>query len=185
MKIIGPSEHMSPRHKALAKYVTKARRFPRIRSFFWLLRCADALNKYASMEVGGDGDSRTELAMLQVLLKYPDGISQQAIANETGRAKQMIVVATDNLEKKGYAIRSSNTDDRRIKSILITKEGIDHLSEVFPHTVKMCDEALTSLSDLEVEQLLSLIMKLTKNIWQKIEKQSPKSNRLYSNSDET
>ena len=39
----------------LAEYVEKVRKVPRIRSFFWLLRCADALNKLADMEVGMKG----------------------------------------------------------------------------------------------------------------------------------
>ena len=168
MKMIENSEDVATR-RVLDLYIDNVRRFPKVRSFFWLLRCADALDKYAGMEVGKNGDNRIGIAVLQILLKFPGGISQQAIAKQTGRTKQAIVAAIDNLEKKGRAVRSSATGDRRVNSIRITKEGIDHLSEVFPHTVEMCDEALSNLSDAEIEQLLSIIMKLTKSIWQKIE----------------
>lgn len=157
------------RYQATAQYVENARRLPRVRSFFWLLRCADALNKYAGMEVGRKGDSRTGLAVLQILLKYPDGISQQDIAKQTGRTKQLIVMAIDKLEQKGYVLRSSNSTDRRVNFIRITREGVEHLNEVFPHTVAMCDKALSSLSDAEIEQLLPLTLKLTKSLWQKTE----------------
>lgn len=155
----------------LTQYVNKAKQFPRIRSFFWLLRCADALNKFADMKVGQKGDNRTGIALLQILLQYPEGVSQQSIARQTGRTKQAITVAIDGLEK-GYALRCSNSNDRRINSIRITEKGITHLSEVFPHTVEMCDEALSSLSDAEVAQLLSPVIKLTKYMWKKIEGQS-------------
>lgn len=156
----------------LAQYIDITRQFPKVRSFFWLLRCADALNKFASMEVGKHGDNRIGIAVLQILIKCPDGISQQAIAKKTGRTKQAIVGAIDNLEKKGHVIRSSRSDDRRVNSIRITKCGIEYLSKVFPNTVNMCNEALDSLTDTEVEQLLYLVKKLTKSMWNKIENQS-------------
>ena len=73
--------------RKLAEYVDNVRKVPRINSFFWLLRCADAMNKLADMEVGMKGDNRTGLAVLQMLLKYPEGISQQTLAKKTGRTK--------------------------------------------------------------------------------------------------
>lgn len=85
MKRKAKVEDFNTHHQTVAQYVDKARRFPRIRYFFWLLRCSDALEKYASMEVGKKGDNRTGLAVLQILLKYPDGIPQQMIAKQTGR----------------------------------------------------------------------------------------------------
>jgi DNA-binding MarR family transcriptional regulator len=162
-------EIINTRHQTVAQYVEKVRRYPRIRSFFWLLRCSDALDKYASMEVGENGDNRTGLAVLQILLDYPEGIPQQAIANQTGRTKQTIVVAIDKLAREGHVIRCPDDRDRRINNIKITQKGLDHLGEVFPHTVKMCNEALSSLSDSEVDELISLIIKLTKNLWEKVE----------------
>jgi len=155
--------------EATAHYIDNARRVPRVRSFFWLLRCADALDKYAGLEVGTKGDSRTGLAVLQILIKHPEGISQQGIAKQTGRTKQLIVLAIDKLEEKGYVLRDSLSIDRRVNFIRITNTGIEHLNEVFPHTVAMCDQALSSLSDAEVEQLLPLTIKLTKGLWGKIE----------------
>jgi DNA-binding MarR family transcriptional regulator len=157
--------------RQLAEYVEKVRKAPRIRSFFWLLRCADALNKLADMEVGMKGDNRTGLAVLQILLQNPDGVSQQAISRQTGRTKQAITVAIDNLEKKGYVVRCFNRNDRRVNSVRITKVGVEHLSEVFPHTITMCDKALSSLSEAETDQLLYLVKKITSDMWQKIESQ--------------
>jgi MarR family 2-MHQ and catechol resistance regulon transcriptional repressor len=156
-----------------ANYVDNARRIPRVRSFFWLLRCADALNKYAGLEVGTKGDSRTGLAVLQILIQHPEGISQQGIAEQTGRTKQLIVIAIDKLEEKGYVLRDSLDSDRRVNYIRITNAGIEHLNEVFPHTVAMCDQALSSLTDAQVQQLLPLTKKLTKGLWAQLKAMSP------------
>ena len=158
-----------------AEYVDKARRLPHVRTFFWLLRCADALNKYAALEVGTKGDSRTGLAVLQILIQHPEGISQQSIAEQTGRTKQLIVLAIDKLEEKGYVLRESQRSDRRINYICITNAGIEHLYEVFPHTVKMCNQALNSLSDEEVQQLMPLTIKLTKGLWKRLKSMSLES----------
>jgi DNA-binding MarR family transcriptional regulator len=154
--------------EATAEYIENARQLPRVRSFFWLLRCADALNRHASLEVGRKGDSRTELAVLQILIQHPEGISQQNIAKQTGRTKQLIVLAIDHLEEKGYVLRDTLSSDRRVNYIRITDAGIAHLNEVFPHTVVMCDKALASLSDAEIEKLLPLTIKLTKGLWEKL-----------------
>lgn len=169
MKRTSKTKHIRTHHQTVAQYGRQLWRFPRIRSVFWLFRCSDALNKYMSMEAGEKGDNRTELSVLQILLKYPQGVSQQVIANETGRTKQAIVVVIDNLVKKGYVIRCTNDHDRRINSIKITQNGLDHLSEILPHEIKICNQALSSLSDSEVDQLLPLMIKVTKNLWEKIE----------------
>jgi MarR family 2-MHQ and catechol resistance regulon transcriptional repressor len=154
--------------EATANYVDNARRLPRVRSFFWLLRCADALNKYASLEVGSKGESRTGLAVLQILIRHPEGIAQQGIAEQTGRTKQLIVLAIDKLEEKGYVTRDSLNSDRRVNYIRITNAGIEHLKEVFPHTVTMCDQALSSLTDAQVQQLIPITEELTKGLWTKL-----------------
>ena len=166
------TKEITERHQRLAQYIDKVNKYPRVRSFFWLLVCSDVLNKYASIEVGTKGDSRTELAVLQIVLKHPEGIPQKDIAKQTGRTKQAIVVAIDSLERKGHVTRCSDDNDRRINSIKITPKGLDNLIEVFPHTVKMCNEALSSLSDSDLDKLLTLIIKLTNDLWVKIESKS-------------
>jgi DNA-binding MarR family transcriptional regulator len=164
MKEIEKTTNLKNSHQEVAQYVDNARRFPRIRLFFWLLRCTDAIDKFANTEVAKKGDNRTGLSVLQILLEHPDGISQQEIAKQTGRTKQAIVVAIDNLAKKGHVIRCSDDNDRRVNSIRITKEGLDHLAGVFPHTIKMCNDALSALSDSEIEELQPLIVKLTNSL---------------------
>jgi DNA-binding MarR family transcriptional regulator len=109
---------------------------------------------------------------LQILIQHPDGISQQGIAEQTGRTKQLIVLAIDKLEEKDYVMRDSLSSDRRINSIRITTKGIEHLNEVFPHTVTMCDQALSPLSDADIEQLLPLTIKLTKGLWERLKTMS-------------
>jgi DNA-binding MarR family transcriptional regulator len=160
--------------KTLEQYVDKTRKFPRMRSIFWLLRCTDAFSKFASYEIKKTGDthSRIRIAIMEFILKHPNGVSQQAIADYTGRTKQAITVAIDVLEKRGHVKRFTSNNNRRVYSVRITQAGIEHLYAVLPHTVEMCNEALSPLSDTEVDQLLSLVMKVTKNIWKKTEDQS-------------
>jgi DNA-binding MarR family transcriptional regulator len=173
MKEIKMTEETEINRKILDQYVDKTRKYPRMRSVFWLLRCTDAFSRYASVEIGKTGDkhSRIRIAIMEFLLKYPNGVSQQAIAKYAGRTKQAITVAIDVLEKSGHVKRFSTNNNRRAYSVRITQAGVEHLNKVLPHTVEMCNEALSLLSDEEVDQLLSLVMKVTKNIWQKTEDQ--------------
>ncbi len=161
-------------HQQLARYIEKVRKYPRVRSFFWLLRCADAMDKYAVMEIGRRGGSRIGIAVLQILMKHPEGASQQSIARQTGRTKQTINIAIDTLVRQGYVTRFTDENDKRTNSIRITKAGVERLRKVFPHTVEWCNEALSPLTDEEIEQLLSSIIKITKHVWNKIEEKPAK-----------
>ena len=159
-------------HIKVSKYFDKVKNIPKVSTLFWLFRCTDVLEKYINMSISPEGENRTAIAVLQVLIKYLDGIPQQTIANETGRTKQAITVAIDNLTKRGYVIRTQSSRDRRINCIQITKEGIDHLNEFLPRMLSICDEAFSSLSDSEIKKLLSLLKKLVKNVWEKTDSQS-------------
>jgi DNA-binding MarR family transcriptional regulator len=162
----------NPSFSKTAKYIDNMKQLPSINSFFWLLRCTDALNKYTDMELGTKGSTRTNLAVLLVLLQNPEGISQQKIASQTGRTKQLIVQAIDKLQKKGYVIRNQSSSDRRINHISITKAGIRHLNEVFPHIEDICDTVFSFLRDEEIQQLLPLIKNLANGLWNKIKSTS-------------
>ena len=163
------SEDNKIRNRLTTQYHNRNKKYPRVRSFFWLLSCVDALDKYADREVGKIGNNRTGLVVLQILLKYLDGISQQGIAEQIGRTKQAVVASIDKLEQQGLVVRCSHDHDRRVNSIRITQAGINFLNDVFPDTLTMCEEAFCCFSDEEIEQLLQLTVKLTKNLWEKMD----------------
>jgi len=81
-------------------------------------------------------------------------------------------MAIDKLEQKRFLQRRLNNIDRRTNSIFITQEGIDHLNEVFPHTLAMCNSVLLSFCAEEIDQFITLTIKLTKRLWQQIEAES-------------
>jgi DNA-binding MarR family transcriptional regulator len=157
------------RQEMLLDYVKKSTRHHRVWLSFWILHCADILNRYNSSNGRKKYGNRTMMAMLEILTQHPNGISQQSLARQTGRTRQMIVITIDDLEKKGYVKRRSDAKDRRINSIIITEKGINLLNEEFAHTVRNCNQALAALSIEEIKQLLPLIMKLGRSLRQRID----------------
>ena len=157
-----------PVHKAAFQYHNKSKKYPQVHLLLWLLAFTNVLDKYTDGEMGKIDNNWTGFNILINLLEYPHGISQQGIAKLIGRTKQAIVVAIDKLEDKGYVKRGENKDDRRVNFIRITPKGIDYLNNVFPHTLAMCNEALSLLGEVEMEQMLHLTIKITKNLRQKI-----------------
>jgi DNA-binding MarR family transcriptional regulator len=146
-------------------YLDNIRRLPQVRAFFWILRCADAFDKYTQLQHGRKGyGHRTMIAVLQFLLAHPEGTSQQSIAKNAGRTKQLVVLAIDKLEKAGYAVRKSHVSDRRVNTICITDAGVEYLKAVAPQNTEICNQALSPLSDAEIEQLLPIMIKLTKGM---------------------
>ena len=64
------------------------------------------------------------------------------------------------LEGDGYVIRSKGVEDRRHVLVELTPEGRNLMTTMFGQYLTLCEEITAPLSDDEVEQLRSLLVKL-------------------------
>ena len=109
------------------------------------------------------------MAIVGTLIQYPDGMPQKDIARAVFRTKQATTIALDSLEKKGYIKRGTDAKDRRTKTITLTAEGRAlYLAAVAPLR-GVCYEALSCLSETEVDRLYVLLVKLGKALRERIE----------------
>ncbi len=72
-----------------------------------------------------DNHAGITFEMLQVLssLWNEQGITQQALAEQTAKDKACLTNLMNNLEKKGYVYRKEDASDRRNKLVYLTPEG--------------------------------------------------------------
>ena len=84
------------------------------RIFMYITRFLNQNFKSAGIEI-----TKEQWTVLAVLWKQ-DGVSQQVIADETGRDKPSTTRLLDNLEKLGYIERRPDATDRRINNIYLT-----------------------------------------------------------------
>lgn len=105
--------------------------------------------------------TREQWTILIQLWKH-DGVSQQVIADETGRDKPSTTRLLDNLERDGYIVREADAHDRRLNLIFLTEKG----KKAEKNIMKVANEALDDISaGLTAEE-----MQTVKNVFEKIYK---------------
>jgi len=93
-----------------------------------------------------------------------DGISQQVIADATGKDKPSMTRLLDNLERDGYIERRADAKDRRLNLIFLTKKGTDMEQQVMPVAEEVLTELTQGLTTQEVETVKNVFNKIYHNI---------------------
>jgi DNA-binding MarR family transcriptional regulator len=92
-----------------------------------------------------------------VLIKANPGCSQSEMARELGMDDSAMVAIIDELEKRGLAVRSRSTADRRRNMLSLTDEG-EKLMLAMLECAKRVERPITeALSDEERETLIHLL----------------------------
>ena len=93
-----------------------------------------------------------------------DGISQQIIADATGKDKPSMTRLLDNLERDGYIERRADAKDRRLNLIFLTKKGTDMEQQVMPVAEEVLTELTRELTVQEIETVKNVFNKIYNNI---------------------
>ncbi|HEV2134979.1 MAG TPA: MarR family transcriptional regulator [Terracidiphilus sp.] len=100
-----------------------------------------------------------DAGILRLLDRTP-GISQQKLAHRLNMHASRLVAVIDALEERGFVMRETNADDRRIYSLRLTAAGREALAAIGrvarAHEAAMCD----GLSEIERAQLNGLLRKI-------------------------
>lgn len=132
------------------------------RIFMYATRFLNQNFKAAAIDI-----TREQWTVLAVLWKK-DGISQQVIADETGRDKPSTTRLLDNLEKLGYIKRRADESDRRSNMIFLTKEGKKSEKKIMKAVETTFQKMTTGIAEKDSET----VRKVFSTIYQNIEKQS-------------
>ncbi len=101
------------------------------------------------------------LASLMLLTKDEKIITQMDIANLLEADKMMVSEVLRALEKKGYIIRVSHPNDKRAKSLIVTKKGLAVVERAVQHAAEFDDRFFSPLGD-QREEFIMLLKKLVK-----------------------
>lgn len=93
-----------------------------------------------------------------------DGVTQQELCNTTFKDKPSMTRLIDNLEKQGLVTRSADPKDRRINIIRLTEKGRDLEEVTQALVINTMKEALSVLSDEELDTAGVLLNKVFNNI---------------------
>ncbi len=103
-----------------------------------------------------------EVAILSIVAER-GSLSQRSLADLTQVNQTTIVKLIDSLERKGWARRERNPDDRRSYALHLTEAGEQALAE-FQHDLDRGEQALTgSLTDKQRKRLQKQLRELLEN----------------------
>jgi len=94
------------------------------RIFMYVTRFLNQHFKSAGIDI-----TREQWTVLAILW-HQDGVSQQVLADATGRDKPSITRLLDNLQRLGYLERKADPNDRRSNLICLTRKGRNAESKV-------------------------------------------------------
>jgi DNA-binding MarR family transcriptional regulator len=100
-----------------------------------------------------------EFGLMTVMAKRP-GITQQELASLARVDPSSMVALLDDLERRGIAERRVDPEDRRRRSVYLTKKGEDAMRILQREARKAAKTFLEPLSEEERETLNALLRKL-------------------------
>lgn len=108
--------------------------------------------------------TQTHWVTLHNIHQLPPEQSQIQLAKAIGIEQPSLVRTLDQLEEKGLITRTTCAHDRRAKRIKLTQQAEPIIQQV-EHVIDITrDDILTGISRDEINQMVSLIARLEKNI---------------------
>lgn len=123
------------------------------------------VNRYLAQKFKNNAVSltREQWTILVQLWKH-DGVSQQVIADETGRDKPGTTRLLDNLERDGYIVRKPDAHDRRLNLIFLTEKGKKAEKNIMKVANEALDDISAGLTDEEMQTVKNVFEKIYRNI---------------------
>lgn len=119
-----------------------------------LVRASRSIARQRQVQLGASG---TPLAILKVLATQPGEDRPGDLAAATAVAPSVVSRALTRLEEDGLVVRTRDGDDARACHIALTAEGRSQLAAISDQYAALLDDALTDLSDDDVERLPALL----------------------------
>jgi DNA-binding MarR family transcriptional regulator len=109
--------------------------------------------------------SRAQGHLLGQLLEQ-DGLTQKELSSLLQIRPASLGELVDKLQQSGYVERCVNKKDKRISNVYLTEEGRRSANEVMHARMELVDSIFSGLSEVEMNQLSTLMSKLIHSIEQ-------------------
>ncbi len=105
-----------------------------------------------------------EQFLLIDLLWNQGPMSQHELAAQMQKDKNSVTKLVDAIEKKGFAVREQNNQDRRSNTVRLTKLADELKEEAKKSGILLLDQALVGINEQEQRAFLDTLSKLNKNM---------------------
>lgn len=107
-------------------------------------------------EVEGSGITPVQFGALQAVADRP-GIDQRTLARTIGLDTSTVAGVVDRLESRGLMRRNASPDDRRVRLLTATPEGLATLAGLVPGMLRAQERILAPLTAPERRQFLRML----------------------------
>lgn len=116
-----------------------------------LLQAGSIWKRMAEKALAEDGISASRANLLLLVSRSGGGVRQVQLADSLGLASQSLVRLLDELTASGHIERRDDPDDRRAKTIWLTRDGQELADRVERVIASLRDRVLRNVEDADIE----------------------------------
>ncbi len=137
----------------------------------WLimLKAWQSITHYLLPTMMDEGLGESDFRVLEVLL-HKGAMPVNAIGPKVDLNPGSVSVAVDRLYKKGFVSRAESCQDRRVRTVALTKEGTEMFLPLFRRHKALLKRAFQDASSAELQQLEATLKKIGKRAESLVEK---------------
>ena len=133
--------------------------------FYSIEKSIKAYRQFAQKNISKAGIEITiDQWLVLKTIEEDNSISQKDIASKTFKDVASITRIIELLVQKGYLSRDLKSEDRRRFDLTLTNEGNEIIKKMQPHIQINRAQALRNISDEEIINLQSTLLKIISNI---------------------
>lgn len=131
---------------------------------FLLNKGTQALHRQLNRNFISNGlEITSEQWSVLVFLYHCDCKSQNEIAEKTFRDKVSVTKIIDNLEKRGLVFRTPDENDRRVKRIVLTKDGEKLVPKLKRVVFSTLTEGFNNVKEKDLESFKLVLSQIVEN----------------------
>ena len=134
-----------------------------LNAYINLARAFDSIAGKVSTKLDATGMTMAQFGILEAIY-HLGPMCQKTLAEKLLRSGGNITVVVDNLERRGWARRQRQLDDKRMVQIHLTPRGRALIARVFPKHAQDIANELSVLAPEEQDELRRICRKLGKGV---------------------
>ena len=144
----------------------------RVSNFLWFTYTSEVTNRYLDRELRKFGFNRTRMNILHNLVTHDGTLAPTELGKRVYRSDHAITRAIDSLEKEGLVKRGWSPEDRRLRKVTITKEGLNLVKKGMSARKAITSQAMSCFDAGEAETFNSYLKRFRKHLLKLLDMQN-------------
>ncbi|HXT00142.1 MAG TPA: MarR family winged helix-turn-helix transcriptional regulator [Elusimicrobiota bacterium] len=132
-----------------------------LNAFIALSRAADSVESRTHAVMAEEGLTESQFGVLEAL-HHLGPLCAAELAKKVLRSKGNLTLVIANLERDGLARRTTREEDRRYRTVELTRKGRTLMEKTFPRHARLVAKTMGALEPGEQDELRRLCRKLGK-----------------------